>query len=80
MTAPDTAATYGVTSMIAPLRRVLVRRPATAGDWADAAWRTPDPVGWWRGARAEPRLLDREDIAAIEGEFIRNGRHHLLEG
>jgi dimethylargininase len=33
---------YGVTSMIAPLRRVLVRRPATAGDWAGAAWRTPD--------------------------------------
>jgi N-dimethylarginine dimethylaminohydrolase len=42
MSAPDTA-TYGVTSMIAPLRRVLVRRPATAGDWAGAAWRTPDP-------------------------------------
>jgi N-dimethylarginine dimethylaminohydrolase len=42
---PDAAAaaTYGVTSMIAPLRRVLVRRPATAGDWAGAAWRTPDP-------------------------------------
>jgi N-dimethylarginine dimethylaminohydrolase len=33
---------YGVTSMIAPLRRVLVRRPATAGDWAGADWRTPD--------------------------------------
>ena len=29
--------------MIAPLRRVLVRRPATAGDWAAAGWRTPDP-------------------------------------
>jgi N-dimethylarginine dimethylaminohydrolase len=37
------AATYGVTSMIAPLRRVLVRRPATEGDWTGAAWRTPDP-------------------------------------
>ena len=37
------AAAYGVTSMIAPLRRVLVRRPATAGDWTGAAWRTPDP-------------------------------------
>jgi N-dimethylarginine dimethylaminohydrolase len=36
-------AAHGVTSMIAPLRRVLVRRPATAGDWAGAAWRTPDP-------------------------------------
>lgn len=29
--------------MTAPLRRVLVRRPATAGDWAGAGWRTPDP-------------------------------------
>ena len=29
--------------MTAPMRRVLVRRPATAGDWAGAAWRTPDP-------------------------------------
>ena len=45
MSSPDApaAATYGVTSMISPLRRVLVRRPATAGDWAGAAWRTPDP-------------------------------------
>ncbi len=42
MSAPE-AATYGVTSMIAPLRRVLVRRPATSGDFAGAAWRTPDP-------------------------------------
>src|SRR5688500_19160325 len=44
MTAPDVAteAAYGVTSMTAPLRRVLVRRPATTGDWAGAAWRTPD--------------------------------------
>ena len=45
MSSPEAApaATYGVTSMIAPLRRVLVRRPATVGDWAGAAWRTPDP-------------------------------------
>jgi N-dimethylarginine dimethylaminohydrolase len=45
MSPPDAAAaaTYGVTSMIAPLRRVLVRRPATSGDWEGAAWRTPDP-------------------------------------
>jgi N-dimethylarginine dimethylaminohydrolase len=41
MSSPDTT-TYGVTSMIAPLRRVLVRRPATSGDWAGAAWRRPD--------------------------------------
>jgi len=45
MSSPDAAAaaTYGVTSMIAPLRRVLVRRPVTFGDWAGAGWRTPDP-------------------------------------
>ena len=35
---------YGVTSMTAPLRRVLVRRPATSGDWAAAHWRVPDPA------------------------------------
>ncbi len=29
--------------MTAPLRRVLVRRPATSGDWAGAGWRVPDP-------------------------------------
>jgi dimethylargininase len=36
-------ARYGVRSMVAPLRRVLVRRPATSGDFAGADWRTPDP-------------------------------------
>jgi N-dimethylarginine dimethylaminohydrolase len=34
---------FGVRSMTAPLRRVLVRRPAVAGDFAAAAWRIPDP-------------------------------------
>src|SRR6266702_1623186 len=34
---------YGVSSMCSPLRRVLVRRPATAGDFAAADWRQPDP-------------------------------------
>jgi len=34
---------YGVSSMCSPLRRVLVRRPATAGDFAAASWRRPDP-------------------------------------
>ena len=34
---------YGVSSMCLPLRRVLVRRPATAGDFAGAGWRQPDP-------------------------------------
>jgi N-dimethylarginine dimethylaminohydrolase len=35
---------YGVRSMIAPLERVLVRRPATSGDWDGAGWRVPDPA------------------------------------
>jgi N-dimethylarginine dimethylaminohydrolase len=35
-------ASYGVTSMVAPLRRVLVRRPTTSGDWDGAGWRVPD--------------------------------------
>ncbi len=43
-TAPPAAARFGVTSMVAPLRRVLLRRPATAGDFAGAGWRPPDPV------------------------------------
>ena len=42
-------ARHGVRSMVAPLRRVLVRRPATTGDFAGADWRTPDP-----------ELLDRQ--------------------
>jgi N-dimethylarginine dimethylaminohydrolase len=34
---------YGAASMWSPLRRALVRRPATAGDFAGAGWRRPDP-------------------------------------
>ncbi len=35
---------YGVQSMVDPLRRVLIRRPATTGDFAAAGWRQPDPA------------------------------------
>lgn len=34
---------YGVQSMVDPLRRVLIRRPVTVGDFAAAGWRQPDP-------------------------------------
>src|SRR5215469_5709250 len=34
---------FGVHSMFAPLRRVLVRRPVLAGDFEGADWRIPDP-------------------------------------
>jgi dimethylargininase len=37
-------AAYGVTSMVAPLRRVPVRRPTSTGDFAGAGWRQPDVV------------------------------------
>ncbi len=45
--------------MTAPLRRVLVRRPALAGDWDGAAWRTPDPHLLNRQHEAFVELLDR---------------------
>jgi dimethylargininase len=51
-------ARYGVTSMVAPLRRVLVRRPATSGDWEGAGWRTPDPATLERQHAAFVELLD----------------------
>ncbi|HXW43575.1 MAG TPA: arginine deiminase family protein [Streptosporangiaceae bacterium] len=38
------AGRFGVRSMVAPLRRVLLRSPATSGDFAAADWRQPDPV------------------------------------
>jgi dimethylargininase len=48
---------FGVASMTAPLRRVLVRRPATAGDWDAAGWRVPDPVALERQHEAFCELL-----------------------
>ncbi|MEU4229674.1 AMP-binding protein [Nonomuraea sp. NPDC026600] len=50
------------------VKRVLVKE----------GWRTADPV-WWRPTGAEIRLLGGEDVAAIEREFARHGRQHLLE-
>jgi N-dimethylarginine dimethylaminohydrolase len=43
--------------MTAPLERVLVRRPATSGDWAGAGWRTPDPAALERQHDAFCALL-----------------------
>src|SRR5690349_21640727 len=56
-TAPS-GARYGVTSMVAPLQRVLVRRPALSGDWDGAGWRTPDPTLLRRQHEAFVELLD----------------------
>src|SRR4051812_49603643 len=56
-TAPS-GARYGCTSMVAPLKRVLVRRPATSGDWNGAGWRTPDAAALERQHAAFVELLD----------------------
>ena len=66
-------ASYGVTSMTAPLRRVLVRRPALAGDWEGAGWRRPDPAALTRQHEAFCALLDslgaRVEVAeALDGQ------------
>lgn len=37
------SATFGVRSTSAPMRRVLVRKPAVSGDFTAAQWRSPDP-------------------------------------
>jgi N-dimethylarginine dimethylaminohydrolase len=65
--------TFGVTSMVAPLQRVLVRRPALAGDWDGAAWRTPDPDALARQHDAFVELLaglgpEVEVADALEGQ------------
>ena len=57
-TSAPSGARYGVTSMVAPLQRVLVRRPALTGDWDGAGWRTPDPVKLERQHAAFVELLD----------------------
>ena len=43
--------------MTAPLRRVLVRRPATDGDWLGAGWRVPDAAALARQHEAFCALL-----------------------
>ncbi len=69
----EATATYGVTSMVAPLHRVLVRRPATSGDWLGAGWRVPDPVALERQHEAFCALLAElgaqvEVAPALEGQ------------
>jgi N-dimethylarginine dimethylaminohydrolase len=65
--------TFGVSSMTAPLRRVLVRRPATAGDWVGAGWRVPDAVALAAQHEAFCALLaelgaEVEVAPALEGQ------------
>lgn len=55
---PSTSAAFGVRSMTAPLRRVLVSSPVLEGDFAAAGWRQPDPVQLQRQHEAFCELLD----------------------
>ena len=79
---------FGVASMIAPLRRVLVRRPATAGDWDGAAWRAPDPArleaqheafcallaGSARRSRSAAALEGQVDAVYMHDPMVMTGR------
>ena len=55
---PPGQARFGVRSMTAPLRRVLVRAPATEGDFAGAGWRAPDAAVLARQHEAFCGLLE----------------------
>jgi N-dimethylarginine dimethylaminohydrolase len=68
----DLETTYGVASNVARLRRVLVRTPATTGDFAGAGWREPDPQLLLRQHAAFCELLaglgcDVVTAPAVEG-------------
>ena len=62
---------FGVRSMSAPLRRVLLRRPAVTGDFAAAGWRLPDPGSLARQHEAFGQLLT--DLFALPGVRIFQG-------
>jgi N-dimethylarginine dimethylaminohydrolase len=67
-------ARFGVRSMTAPLRRVLVRRPATTGDFAGADWRAPDPELLARQHDQFCELLadlgSEVEVAAVADEMV----------
>src|SRR6266702_4665442 len=63
---------FGVRSMAAPLRRVLLRRPSVTGDFAAANWRVPDAGLLARQHEALGQLLtdlgcEIEVAAAVDG-------------
>jgi len=57
MSSSSVETSYGVSSNVARLRRVLVRTPATEGDFAAAGWRQPDPTVLLRQHAAFCELL-----------------------
>lgn len=65
-----TSASFGVTSMVAPLQRVLVRKPATTGDWDGAGWRTPDAATLERQHEQLVELLDGLGVEVIVADAL----------
>lgn len=61
---------FGVTSMSAPLRRVLVRRPALGGDWAAAGWREPEPARLAAQHEALCALLDDLGVEVVVADAV----------
>ena len=62
------APAYGVSSMVDPLRRVLIRRPVTTGDFAGAGWRTPDPANLLAEHEAFGALLEKLGCEVVVAE------------
>jgi N-dimethylarginine dimethylaminohydrolase len=58
VSAEEVSTAFGVRSMTAPLRRVLVSAPALTGDFAAAGWREPDPAPLARQHEAFCELLE----------------------
>jgi len=65
-----TSASFGVTSMVAPLQRVLVRKPATSGDWDGAGWRTPDAAALQRQHEQLVELLDGLGVEVVVADAL----------
>jgi N-dimethylarginine dimethylaminohydrolase len=63
-----TSAAFGVRSMSADLRRVLVVRPTTTGDFAAAGWRAPDGEALLREHEAFVELLVGLGVEVVQAE------------
>ena len=59
------AAAFGVRSMWADLRRALLVRPATSGDFTGAGWRTPDTDALLREHDGFVALLDSLGVGVV---------------
>jgi dimethylargininase len=66
--------TYGCQGMVAPLRRVLVRRPGSSARWREYGWRAePDAAGLAREHEAFCTLLEDAGAEVIVAEAAPDG-------